>query len=119
MNELRNYHFKPNPNLPTHYSPALRNHENFSYGGEVLQGPRNGQNPQQGYQQPPRFQQQHQGGEGRNDYQGQRRTQPFEEQMLQFMGDNKRLLHFHEHKLLTWNLSSLILKCFRRIQVPR
>ena len=27
------------------------------------------------------------------------RTQPFEEQMLQFMGDNKRLLHFHEQKL--------------------
>ena len=118
MNELRNYHFKPNPNLPTHYSPALMNHENFSYGREVLQGPRHGQNLQQGYQQPPRFQQQHQGGEGRNDYQGQRRTQLFEGQMLQFMGDNKRLLHFHEHKLLTWKLSSLILKCFRRIQVP-
>ena len=32
FNELRNYHFKPNPNLPTHYSPTLRNHENFSYG---------------------------------------------------------------------------------------
>ena len=99
MNEPRNYHLKPNPNLPTHYSLALRNHENFSYGGGALQGLRHGQNPQQGYQQPPRFQQQHQGGEGRNDYQGQRRTQPFEEQMLQFMGDNKRLLHFHEQKL--------------------
>ena len=33
MNEQRSYHFKPNPNLPTHYAPALRNHENFSYGG--------------------------------------------------------------------------------------
>ena len=32
MNEQRSYHFKPNPNLPTHYTPALRNHENFSYG---------------------------------------------------------------------------------------
>ena len=41
-NEPRNYHFKPNPNLPTHYSPALRNHENFSYGGGALQGPRHG-----------------------------------------------------------------------------
>ena len=99
VNEPKNYHFKPNPNLPTHYSPALRNHENFSYGGGALQGPRHGQNPQQGYQQPPRFQQQHQGGEGRNDYQGQRRTRPFEEQMLQFMGDNKRLLQFHDQKL--------------------
>ena len=33
MNEQRSYHLKPNPNLPTHYTPALRNHENFSYGG--------------------------------------------------------------------------------------
>ena len=33
MNEQRSYHFKPNPNLTTHYTPALRNHENFSYGG--------------------------------------------------------------------------------------
>ena len=96
VNEPRSYHFKPNPNLPTQYNPALRNHENFSYGGGVAQGPRHGQNPQQGYQQPPRFQQQHQRGEGRNEYQGHRRTQPFEEQMLQFMGDNKRLIHFHE-----------------------
>ena len=33
MSEQRIYHFKPNPNLPTHYNPTLRNHENFSYGG--------------------------------------------------------------------------------------
>ena len=44
MNEKRSYHFKPNPNLPTHYTPALRNHENFSYGGGAQQGPRPGQN---------------------------------------------------------------------------
>ena len=50
VNEPRNYHFKPNPNLPTHYSPTLRKHDNFSYGGGALQGPRHGQNPQQGYQ---------------------------------------------------------------------
>ena len=99
MNKQRSYHFKPNPNLPTHYNPALMNHENFSYGGGALRCPRQGQHPQQGYQQPPRFQQQHQGGEGKNEYQGQRRTQPFEEQMLQFMGSNKRLLQLHEHKL--------------------
>ena len=35
MNEQRSYHFKPNPNLPTHYTPTIRNHENFSYGGEA------------------------------------------------------------------------------------
>ena len=46
VNEPRNYHFKPNPNLPTHYNPALKNHENFSYGGGATQGPRHGQNPQ-------------------------------------------------------------------------
>ena len=73
MNEQRSYHFNPNPNLPTHYNPALRNHENFSYGGGASQDPRHGQNLQQGYQ-PPRFQQQQQQGENRNEYQGQKRT---------------------------------------------
>ena len=99
MNKPRSYHFKPNPNLPTHYNPALRNHENFSYGGGNTQGQRQGKNPQQGYP-PPRFQQQQQQGENMNDYQGQRRTQPFEDQMLQFMGDNKRLLHLHDRNYL-------------------
>ena len=46
MNEQRSYHFKPNPNLPTHFTPVLRNHENFSYGGGAQQGPRLGQNYQ-------------------------------------------------------------------------
>ena len=52
MNEQRRYHFKPNPNLPTQYTPALRNHENFSYGGGAQQGHRPGQNYQQAYAQP-------------------------------------------------------------------
>ena len=42
MNEHRSYHFKPNPNLQTHYTLALRNHENFSYGKGAQQGPRPG-----------------------------------------------------------------------------
>ena len=50
VNEPRSYHFKSNSNLPTHYNPSLRNHENFSYGGGALQGPRHGQSPQQVYQ---------------------------------------------------------------------
>ena len=98
LGEQRNYHFKPNTNLPTHYHPALRNHENLSYGGGASQGPRQVQNPPQGYQQPPRFQQQQQGIEHINEYQGQRRALSFEEQMLQFMGDNKKLLILHEQK---------------------
>ena len=32
LNANRSYNFKPNLNLPTHYSLALKNHENFSYG---------------------------------------------------------------------------------------
>ena len=42
LNEQITYHFKPNPNLPTHYTPALRNHENFSYGGRAHHVPRHG-----------------------------------------------------------------------------
>ena len=98
LGEQRNYHFKPNTKLPTHYHPTLRNLENFSYGGGASQGPRQGQNPPQGYQQPPRVQQQQQGNEQRKEYHGQRRAQTFEEQMLQFMGDNKKLLNLHEQK---------------------
>ena len=92
MNEQRNYHFKPNPNLPTHYNPALRNHENFSYGGGALHGPRQEQHPQQGYHQPPRFQQQQQGGGSRNEYQGQRRIQPFEEKNVVVHGGQQEAI---------------------------
>ena len=52
MNEQRSYHFKPNPNLPTHYTPALRNHESFSYGGGAQKGPRHGHNYHKVYTQP-------------------------------------------------------------------
>ena len=47
LNANRSYTFKPNLNLPTHYTPALRNHENFSYGGGAQQVQRPGQNLQQ------------------------------------------------------------------------
>ena len=33
LNANISYNVKPNLNLPTHYTPALRNHKNFSYGG--------------------------------------------------------------------------------------
>ena len=33
LNANRSYNFKPNLNLPTHYTLTLRNHENFSYEG--------------------------------------------------------------------------------------
>ena len=52
MNEQRNYHFKPNPKFPTHYTPEMRNHESFLYGGGAQQGPRHGQNYNQVYTQP-------------------------------------------------------------------
>ena len=77
MNEQRSYHFKPNPNLPTHYSPAERNHESFSYGGGAQQGPRHRQNHHQAYTQLGFQQQQHR--DNRGEYQGQKRTQTFED----------------------------------------
>ena len=38
LNANRSYTFKPNLNLPTHYTLALKNHANFSYGGGAQQG---------------------------------------------------------------------------------
>ena len=38
VNGNKSYNFKPNLNLPTHYTLALRNHENFSNGGRPQQG---------------------------------------------------------------------------------
>ena len=35
VNGNRRYNFKPKNNLPTHYTPVLRNHDNFSYGGRM------------------------------------------------------------------------------------
>ena len=43
------YNFKPNLNLSTHYTPTLKNHENFSYGGGEQQGLRPMQNFKQQY----------------------------------------------------------------------
>ena len=51
LNANRSYTFNPNPNLPTHYTPTLRNHESFSYGGGAQQGPKPGQNYHQAYAQ--------------------------------------------------------------------
>ena len=112
LNEHRGYHFKPNPNLPTHYTLALRNHENFSYGGGAQHVPRHGQNFQQGYA-PPRFQQLQQ-GEGRIEYQGQKRAQTFEDQMLQFKGENKKLLNFHEQKFAELEASNTNSQIFQK-----
>ena len=47
LNANMSYTFKPNLYLPTHYTPTLRNHVNFSYGGGAQQGQRPGQNLQQ------------------------------------------------------------------------
>ena len=95
MNEQRSYHFKPNPNLPTHYTPALRNHENFSYGGEAQQGPRPRQNYHQASSQP-RFKEQQWKMDNRGEYQGQKRIQSFEDQMLHFISENKRIMNLQE-----------------------
>ena len=46
INGYRSYNFRLNNNLPTHYTPALRNHENLSYGGGMQHGLRLVQNYQ-------------------------------------------------------------------------
>ena len=77
LNDNRSYNFKLNLNLPTHYTPTLRNHENFSYGGGAQQGQRSGQNLQE-YYASPGFQQQQPQGSQRAENQGQRRSASFE-----------------------------------------
>ena len=52
LNANKSYNFKPNLNLPTHYTLALRNHEIFSYGGEAQKGQRPGHSFQQNYVSP-------------------------------------------------------------------
>ena len=96
LNGNRSYNFKPNNNIPTHYTPALRNHENISYGGGNHQGQRPPQNYQQSYI-PPGFQGQHQGIQ-RADNQGQKKSQSSEEQMLSYMAEIKRISNMHGHK---------------------
>ena len=70
LNANKIYTFKPNPNLPTHYSLALRNHESFSYGGRAQQGTGYKQNHHQAYTQPgfQNEQQQQQHRESKEDY---------------------------------------------------
>ena len=93
------YNFKPNNNLLTHYTPALKNHENFSYQSGVQHGLKPVQNfhhqyAPQGFQ----GQQQQQQSSQRDENYSQIRSQSFEDQMLSFMGKNKRMLNIHEQK---------------------
>ena len=80
LNANRSCTFKPNLNLPTHYTPTLVNHDNFSYGGEAQQVQRLRQNLQQ-YHASPGFQQQQQQQQAghRAENQGQRRSISFED----------------------------------------
>ena len=57
LNANRSYTFKPNLNLPTHHTLALRNHDNFSYGEGAQQVQRPRKNLKQ-YHASPGFQQQ-------------------------------------------------------------
>ena len=59
LNANRSYTFNPNLNLPTYYTPTLKNHENFSYGEGAHQFQRPRQNLHQ-FHASPGFQQQQQ-----------------------------------------------------------
>ena len=118
MNVPRSYNFKPNPNLPTHYSLALTNHENFSYGGGAAQGPRHGKILNRDI----------------SSYQGssnsinrvkvgmtikvRRGPNHLKNKCCSSWGTTRDCYTTMNRNCLTWKLSSLILKCFRRIQVP-
>ena len=121
INEKRSYHFKPNPNLPTHYSPTLRNRKIFHMVGKAQQGTRYEHNHHQAYTQHGFQQQQYQQQQNRDNrgkYQGQRRTQTFEDQVLQFMTENKRILNVHEKNfLLNLRISKLTQLCFKQISM--
>ena len=65
LNATRSYNFNLNLNFPTHYTSALKNHENFSYRGGAQQGQRPRQNFQQHYASPGFQQQQQQQGSQR------------------------------------------------------
>ena len=43
-------------------------------------------------------QEQHHQRDNGGEYEGQKRTQSFEDQMLQFMSENKRILNMHEKR---------------------
>ena len=118
VNEQRSYHFKPNPNLPSHYNPALRNHENFSYGGG------------------------HYMAQGRNSilskdissHQGSSSNSKEEEAEMNIRvkggsnhlkniccsswGTTRGYYTFMNRNYQIWMLSNLTLKCFRRMLVP-
>ena len=118
VNEPRNYHFKPNPNLPTHYSPALRNHENFSYGG--------GHYKAQGMERIlNRDISNHQGSsssikgvKAEMNIRVKGGLNHLKNKCCSSWGTIRDLYTSMNRNCLTWKLSSLTLKYFRRIQVP-
>ena len=118
VNEQRSYHFKPNPNLPTHYNPALRNHDNFSYGGGhyTAQGRDNILNKDISS---------HQGSsssskEVKVEMNIRVRGEPnhLKNKCCSPWGTTRGYYNSMNRNYLTWKLSSLILTCFRRMLVP-
>ena len=118
VNEPRSYHLKPNLNLPTHYSPTLRNDENFSYGGGAAQA--------QGMDRiRNRDISSHQGSSSSIKGVKARMTirvrggpNHLKNKCCSSWGTTTGCYTSMNINFLTWKLSSLILKCFRRIQVP-
>ena len=90
----RGYVFRPNNNLPTHYNPGLRNHENLSYGNQG-----NFQDPHQNFSSqnaPPRFQGQ---GASCSSFQGQKKQSSFKESILAWLKEANSKTENHENQL--------------------
>ena len=83
-----NYQFQPDNNLPAHYYPRLRNHENFCYSN-----PRNALNTP-----PPDFQ-----GQSSSDYNTpvEKRASTLEDNLNAFVIESRKRMDAYETKALT------------------
>ena len=117
VNKTRNYHFKTNPNLATHYNPALRNHENFSYGGGALQGLRRILNKDISSHQGSSSSIKEVKAEMNIRVRGE--LNHLKNKCCSLWRTTRGYYNSMNRNCLTWKLSSLILKCFKRMLVPR
>ena len=119
VNEPRNYPFKPNPNLPTHYSPALRNHENFSYGGEALKAQGMDRILNKDISSHLVSSSSIKRVKAEMTIRVKGGLNHLKNKCCSSWGTTRGYYNSMNRNCLSWKLLSRILKCFRRIQVPR
>ena len=118
VNELRSYHFKPNLNLPTYYSPALRNHENFSYGGGHYKAQSKDRILNRDISNHKGSSSSIKGVKAGMTIRVIGGLSHLKNKCCNSWGTTRGLYTSMNRNCLTWKFSSMIFKCFRRIQVP-